>query len=73
MTSQKRSSAKNLTVGELIKCLQKLDQALPVFYVMFDDGYNIQRLTEQDIIAQTLETDKGKEFPALVLGEEWLG
>ena len=63
---------KTLTVGELKERLKLLDQTLPVYYVMFDDGYNIVPLTEDDIVSTTLEDNNEKEFSALTLGEGWL-
>ncbi len=62
-----------MIVSELIEHLKTLDQTLPVFYVMFDDGYNVTKLTPQDVIATELEDEKtGKEFSCVVLGEGWL-
>lgn len=71
--TQKTSSAKGLAVRELINCLQSLDPTLPVYFVMFDDGYNITKLTDRDIHPQDLEMPNGERFQALVIGEEWLG
>lgn len=62
-----------MKVSELIQKLQELPQDLPVFYVMFDDGYNITPLTPKDIVSKPLEDNEGKEFMALTLGEGWLG
>ena len=61
-----------MIVKDLIEQLQKMSQELQVYYVMFDDGYNIVKLSDKDIIATTLEDDNGKEFKAIVLGEGWL-
>jgi hypothetical protein len=60
-----------MKVRDLIKHLKTLDQTLPVFYVMFDDGYNIVSLTSHDVIETTMEKDD-KEFSCVVLGEGWL-
>lgn len=62
---------KTLTVGELKERLKLLDQTLPVYYVMFDDGYNIVPLTEDDIVVTVLENSEG-EIKTLTLGEGWL-
>ncbi len=61
-----------MIVGELIKHLQTMPQDLQVSYVMFDDGYNITKLGQEDVITSTLEDDKGKEFPCVIIGEGWL-
>jgi hypothetical protein len=61
-----------MNVSGLIAHLKKLPQDLTVFYVMFDDGYNITKLSSEDVIQSTLEDDNGKEFPCITLGEGWL-
>ena len=61
-----------MNVRELIGHLKKMDQSLPVYYVMFDDGYNVIDLTESDIIATRLEDKDGKEITCVALGEGWL-
>lgn len=63
---------KPLTVKDLIVCLQNLPQDLPVYWVMFDDGYNTTALTEEDIKITVLENCNGDEFKTLTIGEEWL-
>lgn len=63
---------KTMTVGELIEHLKGLKQDLPVYYVMFDDGYNVISLTQNDIVVSSLEDGSGKEFECVTLGEGWL-
>jgi len=60
-----------MIVKQMIEKLQTLPQELPVYYVMFDDGYNIVELRDSDVLAMTLEKDD-KEFQAVVFGEGWL-
>jgi hypothetical protein len=61
-----------MNVGELITHLKTMDQNLPVFYVMFDDGYNVTALTSEDVISSSLEDEHGKEVQCVILGEGWL-
>ena len=61
-----------MIVKEMIEKLQKMPQELPIFYVMFDDGYNVTELSDGDVVQTTLEANDGKEFPAIVFGEGWL-
>jgi hypothetical protein len=61
-----------MNVKELITHLKIMDQNLPVFYVMFDDGYNTTELTPDDVIQTTLEDKDGKEVECIALGEGWL-
>jgi hypothetical protein len=62
-----------MNVGELIEYLKTQRQDLPVYYVMFDDGYNVTEVTPKDVISSsTLENKEGKEFPCIIIGEGWL-
>ena len=61
-----------MKVSELIEHLKTIPQDIPVFYVMFDDGYNIVEITSNDIFVQDLEDETGNPLPSVVIGEEWL-
>lgn len=61
-----------MKICELIEHLKTLNPDLPVYYVMFDDEYNIAELTQKDIVVTQLEDKQGKEFDALTFGEGWL-
>ena len=61
-----------MIVAELIKQLQEMPQDLPVYYVMFDDGYNMKEISDTDVVITELEDDDGKEVYGVVFGEGWL-
>ncbi|MCK9570286.1 hypothetical protein M0R72_15175 [Candidatus Pacearchaeota archaeon] len=71
--TMKTSSTQGLTVKDLINHLKTLPQDLPV-YVRIQDprseiGYWL--MTEEDIsTGSILESETGKEFPAVVIGED---
>ena len=77
--SQKRSSAKQLTVSDLIEELKKFDQTLPVWITISDDPERCyQRMESSDIEKGDIwhpeidtDGDGPAETPGLILSARW--
>ena len=60
-----------ITVAQLIGHLRTLPQDLPVYRMVFEDGYIPYPLLPEDVKKGTLEIpETGKEFDCVLIGDE---